>query len=172
MNTKRSTNDEMDERCEAAANLLAEGWPGHSIVAQLAKKYDVTPQQSRHYVRKGRELLVESVGVQNRAALFSQIFAGLQMDRMEARHNGNSAAAVGASKAMVQMLSQLGKIDPFRDFEDSYVDTAAAVPSRKGSIPRESIYSKTNPLDDLDATLDELRSRGLMPDEPEDQIPF
>jgi hypothetical protein len=140
MFTPRSTQEELEERYETAADLLAEGWPGRSVVKQLAMKYKVTPQQARSYVRKGRELLVESVGVENRASMFSQVFAGLQLDRMEARHNGNSSAAVGASKAMVQMLKQLSDIDPMRDFENKFMETVApGLNNNRGSIPRVSI---------------------------------
>jgi hypothetical protein len=140
MFTPRSTQEELEERYETAADLLAEGWPGRSVVKQLAMKYKVTPQQARSYVRKGRELLVESVGVENRASMFSQVCAGLQLDRMEARHNGNSSAAVGASKAMVQMLKQLSDIDPMRDFENKFMETVApGLNNNRGSIPRVSI---------------------------------
>lgn len=140
MFTPRSTQEELDDRHEAAADLLAEGWPGRAVVKQLSAKYNVTPQTARSYVREGRKLLIESVGVENRASMFSQVFSGLQMDRMEARHNGNSSAAVGASKAMVQMLKQLADIDPMRDFENKFMETVApGLNNNRGSIPRVSI---------------------------------
>ena len=138
--THRSTKEELLDRCEQAANLLAEGWPGHAVVEQLSKRFNVSQQQARNYVREGRKLLIESIGVENRAALFAQVFTGLQVDRMEARKDGNRAAAVSASKAMVQMLTQLPKIDPMRDFENAFM--TAVVPhldNGKGSIPREKI---------------------------------
>jgi hypothetical protein len=140
MLTSRSTQEELDDRHEAAADLLAEGWPGRSVVKQLSTKYKVTPQTARSYVREGRKLLIESVGVENRASMFSQVFSGLQIDRMEARHSGNSSAAVGASKAMVQMLKQLADIDPMRDFENKFMETVApGLNNNRGSIPRASI---------------------------------
>jgi hypothetical protein len=72
--------------------------------------------------------------------MFSQVFSGLQIDRMEARHSGNSSAAVGASKAMVQMLKQLADIDPMRDFENKFMETVApGLNNNRGSIPRASI---------------------------------
>lgn len=138
--THRCTKEELQDRCEQAANLLADGWPGHSVVAQLSQRFNVTPQQARTYVREGRKALIESVGVENRACMFAQVFTGLQMDRMEARHNGNSSAAVGASKAMVQLLKQLTDIDPMRDFENAFVTAVAPhLNNNKGSIPREKI---------------------------------
>ena len=138
--THRSTKEELLDRHEQAANLLAEGWPGHSVVDQLSKRFDVTPQQARTYVREGRKLLIESIGVENRAALFAQVFTGLQIDRMEARKEGNRTAAVSASKAMVQMLNQLPKIDPMRDFENAFMTAVAPhLSNNKESIPREKI---------------------------------
>ena len=140
MTQQRSTQEEFQIRCEDAADLLAEGYPGRGVVKLLSTKYNVTPQQARAYVREGRKLLIESVGVENRAALFSQVFAGLQMDRLEARQSGNSSAAVGASKAMVQMLKQLADIDPMRDFENKFMETVApGLNNNRGSIPRTSI---------------------------------
>jgi hypothetical protein len=144
----RCTKEELLDRYEQAANLLAEGWPGHAVVAQLSKRFDVTPQQARTYVREGRKLLIESVGVENRASMFAQVFTGLQMDRMEARQNGNSSAAVGASKAMVQLLKQLSEIDPMRDFENAFmVAVAPHLNNGKGSIPREKIDIHQPPND-------------------------
>lgn len=138
--THRSTKEELLDRYEQAANLLAEGWPGCAVVSQLSQRFDVTPQQARTYVREGRKLLIESIGVENRAALFAQVFTGLQIDRMEARKEGNRTAAVSASKAMVQMLNQLPKIDPMRDFENAFMTAVAPhLNNNKDSIPREKI---------------------------------
>lgn len=138
--THRSTKEELLDRNEQAANLLAEGWPGHAVVEQLSKRFNVSQQQARSYVRAGRQLLIESIGVENRAALFAQVFTGLQVDRMEARADGNRTAAVSASKAMVQMLNQLPKIDPMRDFENAFMTAVAPhLDNGKGSIPREKI---------------------------------
>jgi hypothetical protein len=59
---------------------------------------------------------------------------------MEARADGNRTAAVSASKAMVQMLNQLPKIDPMRDFENAFMAAVAPhLDNGKGSIPREKI---------------------------------
>jgi hypothetical protein len=156
MATPRSTNDEFEQRCEVAADLLAEGWPGRAVVKQLSDKFDVTSQQARKYVREGKQLRLESVGVENRAAMFAQVFAGLQLDRMEARHNGNSSAAVGASKAMVQMMKQLADIDPMRDFENSFMHTVAPhLNNNKGSIPMVNVAPRGAGDFDIDSVLPE-----------------
>jgi len=144
----RSTNTEFCNRCEEAADLLANGWPGRAVVQQLSRRYQVSPQAARAYVREGRILLIQSVGLDNRAAMFAQVFAGLQMDRIEAREQGNSSAAVGASKAMANMLKQLADLDPMRDFENAFMHAAApTLNNNRGSMPRVSINTYREDLE-------------------------
>lgn len=152
--TRSSSTDYMN-RCEEAADLLANGWPGRAVVQQLANKYRVSPQAARGYVREGRVLLIQSVGIDNRAAMFAQVFAGLQMDRIEARQNGNSSAAVGASKAMANMLKQLADLDPMRDFETAFMQAAATtLNNNRGGIPRVSINTYREDLEVDEEQLD------------------
>ncbi len=137
MTTNRSTKAEYEERCEEAADLLAEGWPGRVVVKKLAEKFQVTARQARSYVKEGERLAKEAVPVHDRAFLFAQTFAGLQADRMDARESGNINAQVGASKQLVQMLKLMSDIDPMRDFETAFMHAAAAhLNNNKGSIPR------------------------------------
>lgn len=158
----RSTQEELEERYEKAADLLAEGHPGRSIVQLLTQEYKVTPQQARKYVREGRLLLTESVGVDNRAGMFSQVFSGLQTDRLAAHSEGNITAAVAASKTMVQMLGQLGQLDPMRDFEDQFMRAASPfMNNNKGTIPRTSVD-----LSDFD--IDREKMQRLMAEVPEE----
>ena len=157
---QRSTQEELEERYEKAADLLAEGHPGRSIVQLLTQEYKVTPQQARKYVREGRLLLTESVGVDNRAGMFSQVFSGLQTDRLAAPSEGNITAAVAASKTMVQMLGQLGQLDPMRDFEQQFMRAASPfMNNNKGTIPRTSIDLST-----LDEEMQKLMAE--LPEEP------
>jgi hypothetical protein len=137
--TIRSTNEQLLERQEEAANLLSEGWPGRSVVKTLAQKYGVSPQQARSYVREGRQLLVESVAPQDRAFMFAQVLACLQQDRMDAKEAGNISAQVGASKAMVNHLKQIAHIDPMRDFEQAFVEAAAR---QTGTPPRTHVVKE------------------------------
>ena len=140
MTHTRSTKEELESRHEEAADLLAEGWPAQAVTKQLADKYSVTLQQARAYTRAGKDLLLDSVGINNRAVLFCQVFTSLQLDRLEAHKNENHTAAVSASKAMVQMLQQLPKMDPMGDFEDQFMLSVAPYLNKgKGSIPRESV---------------------------------
>ncbi len=137
MSTNRSTKEEFDARCEEAADLLAEGYPGRVVVRKLAEKFKVSPQQARTYVRHGESLAKEAVPVHDRAFLFAQTFAGLQADRIDAREAGNINAQVGASKQLVQMLKLISDIDPMRDFETAFMHAAAShLNNGKGSIPR------------------------------------
>lgn len=140
MTNQRSTQEEFDNRCEEAADLLAEGYPGRVVVKKLSEKFKVSPQQARTYVRKGEQLAKEAVPVHDRAFLFAQTFAGLQADRIAARDSGNINAQVGASKQLVQMLKLISDIDPMRDFETAFMRAAAAhLDNGKGKIPRESV---------------------------------
>lgn len=137
---QRCTKEEYEQRCEEAADLLAEGYPGRVVVKKLSEKFNVTPQQARTYVREGEKLAKEAVPVHDRAFLFAQTFAGLQADRIAAREAGNINAQVGASKQLVQMLKLINDIDPMRDFETAFMRAAAAhLNNGKGKIPRESV---------------------------------
>ena len=159
--TARSTNEQLLERQEEAANLLSEGWPGRHVVKTLAEKYGVSPQQARSYVREGRQLLVESVAPQDRAFMFAQVLTCLQQDRMDAKEAGNISAQVGASKAMVNHLKQIAHIDPMRDFEHAFIDAAARQtgrPPRTHIIKEERAQRLEQELNALgeDAALNEL----------------
>jgi hypothetical protein len=146
MTNARSTKEEYQQRCEEAADLLAEGYPGRVVVKKLAERHNVTPRQARTYVREGEKLAKESVPVHDRAFLFAQTFAGLQADRICAKEAGNINAQVGASKQLVQMLKLLSDIDPMRDFETAFMHAAAPfMNNNKGSIPRESVKTAGKP---------------------------
>ena len=159
----RSTKEEYEQRCEEAADLLAEGFPGRVVVNRLAEKFAVTPQQARTYVREGERLAKEAVPVHDRAFLFAQTFAGLQADRIDARDAGNINAQVGASKQLVQMLKLINDIDPMRDFETAFMHAAAPFMNNgKGRIPRESISLPTPPK----------KEQAPDPEEEEDEVPM
>jgi len=153
--TNRCTKDDLQQRQEEAANLLSEGWPGRHIVKVLSNRYDVSQQQARDYVRKGRELLVESVAPQDRAFMFAQVLACLQQDRMDAKEVGNISAQVGASKAMVNHLRQLAQIDPMRDFERAFIEAASrqqAVPPKAHIIKEARVEKLARDLENLGQT--------------------
>ena len=55
--TNRSTNEELQERYEFAAQLIGEGHSKSQIVKTLVKEYKVTPQQARTYKREDQRFL-------------------------------------------------------------------------------------------------------------------
>lgn len=147
---QRCTKEEYEQRCEEAADLLAEGYPGRVVVRKLAAKFKVTARQARTYVHDGERIAKEAVPVHDRAFLFAQTFAGLQADRIAARDSGNINAQVGASKQLVQMLKLISDIDPMRDFENAFMRAAAShLNNGKGTIPRESVTIGNVQAEDL-----------------------
>ena len=58
MANERATNEQLEERHELAASLLADGIPHHKVVQQLAVAYKVSPQQARDYVREAKKLVL------------------------------------------------------------------------------------------------------------------
>ena len=57
MTNFRSTNEEKEKRINYAADQLAKGERSMVIVKKLSRKYTVSPQQAREYVREGRKVL-------------------------------------------------------------------------------------------------------------------
>ena len=107
MTNKRSTKEELQERYERAANLLAEGYPSHDVVQRITTIFQVSPQQAREYVREGKKLLVQAVDPDDKTFMISSLMHNLKQDRLAARANNNFSAAVGADKAMAQVIKLL-----------------------------------------------------------------
>jgi hypothetical protein len=107
MTKKRASKDQLQERCERAATLLADGHPSHNVVQRLAAIYDVSPQQAREYVREGKKLLVQAVDPDDKTFMISSLMHNLKQDRLSAREANNFSAAVGADKAMAQVIKLL-----------------------------------------------------------------
>ena len=85
----RSTNEEKEQRINYAADQLAKGERSMVIVKKLAKKYSVSPQQARDYVREGRKVLTDSIAPNDRAFIFSKVMSCLEQDRLDARDQEN-----------------------------------------------------------------------------------
>jgi hypothetical protein len=107
MSDKRSTKDELEKRYERAANLLAEGYPSHDVVQRLTVIYSVSPQQSRGYVREGKKLVKQSVDPDDKTFMICSLIDSLKQDRLSAREANNFSAAVGADKALAQVIKLL-----------------------------------------------------------------
>ena len=162
----RATQKQLDERHEKAADLLARGWPPSEIVQALALEYDVSPQQSRTYVKAGKALMLDLLDDNDIKFEFYSCLNDLKRDRLNAIDNNNFAAAVGATKARVKLLQQLPTIDPagcwnaqIQEEFNSYVEDRLAPP--KGKIPREKIMKKSRTatgkdMDIMDAQYDPI----------------
>ena len=85
MTNYRSTNEEKEQRINEAADELAKGKRAMDVSKRLAKKYSVSIQQAREYVRSAKPVLTESISPNDRAYIFSKVMSCLEQDRLDAR---------------------------------------------------------------------------------------
>ena len=109
MTNQRSTNAELEQRHERAADLLSRGTPTHQVVKMLAEEFEVSERQARDYVAQGKILLVNSVDPEQKTFMIIQTMECLKEDRLAARDAGNLSAAVGASKGLIKTTELLIK---------------------------------------------------------------
>ena len=124
MTNYRSTNEEKEQRINYAADQLAKGERSMVIVKKLAKKYSVSPQQARDYVREGRKILTDSIAPNDRAFIFSKVMSCLEQDRLDARDQENlkeQGKATGGMVKMVGMLTTIDQVGCWDDAHDSYL---------------------------------------------------
>jgi len=124
MTNYRSTNQEKEQRINYAADQLAKGERSMVIVKKLAKKYSVSPQQARDYVREGRKVLTDSIAPNDRAFIFSKVMSCLEQDRLDARDQENlkeQGKATGGMVKMVGMLTTIDQVGCWDDAHDSYL---------------------------------------------------
>ena len=124
MTNYRSTNEEKEQRINYAADQLAKGERSMVIVKKLAKKYSVSPQQARDYVREGRKVLTDSIAPNDRAFIFSKVMSCLEQDRLDARGQENlkeQGKATGGMVKMVGMLTTIDQVGCWDDAHDSYL---------------------------------------------------
>ena len=175
--TKRATKDEQEQRVQEACTMLSVKVPPSHIVRHMAQKYDISLQQARDYVRQAKALLLEAFDKEDVKWQYMSIMECCLEDRQDAREANNYSAAVGATKAMINLLKQLPSIDPAgcwgaeiqADFS-SYVSDRLA--PKTGKIPREKISNRTDPITGLE--VDPVSGRFIYDDylESEDNIPF
>ena len=84
MTNYRSTNEEKEQRINEAADELAKGKRAMDVSKKLAKKYSVSIQQAREYVRSAKPVLTESISPNDRAYIFSKVMSCLEQDRLDA----------------------------------------------------------------------------------------
>lgn len=146
MTNTRATNEELEQRINYAADQLAKGERSMVIVKKLAKKYGVSPQQSRDYVREARKILTSSIAPNDRAFIFSKVMSCLEQDRLDARDQENikeQGKATGNMVKMVGMLTTIDQVGCWDDAQDSYL-------FRNFSEAKKKI--KHSDLDALDGT--------------------
>ena len=120
MTNQRSTNEEKEQRINYAADQLAKGERSMVIVKKLAKRYSVSPQQARDYVREGRKVLTDSIAPNDRAFIFSKVMSCLEQDRLDARDQENLKEQGKATGGMVKMVGMLTTIDQVGCWDDAY----------------------------------------------------
>ena len=89
MTTNRSTNEQIQERVNFAADELAKGKRAMDISKKLASKYSVSIQQARDYVRLSKTN-TNSIYISKRSCIyFSKVMSCLEQDRLDARKEEN-----------------------------------------------------------------------------------
>ena len=150
MTNYRSTNEEKEQRINYAADQLAKGERSMVIVKKLAKRYSVSPQQARDYVREGRKILTDSIAPNDRAFIFSKVMSCLEQDRLDARDQENlkeQGKATGGMVKMVGMLTTIDQVGCWDDAHDSYLFKNFSEAKKK---------VKHGDLDALDGTDEEI----------------
>jgi len=150
MTNQRATNEEKEQRINYAADQLAKGERSMVIVKKLAKKYNVSPQQARDYVREGRKILTDSIAPNDRAFIFSKVMNCLEQDRLDARDQENlkeQGKATGGMVKMVGMLTTIDQVGCWDDAHDSYLFKNFSEAKKK---------VKHGDLDALDGTDEEM----------------
>ena len=154
MTTNRSTNEQIQERVNFAADELAKGKRAMDISKKLASKYSVSIQQARDYVRQAKPILTQSISPNDRAFIFSKVMSCLEQDRLDARKEENLKEQTRSTGGMVKMVSLLTSIDQVGSWDSAYDQHLF----KNFSEVKKKI--KHNDLDSLDDSL------------PEGEIPF
>ena len=137
MTNNRSTNEQIQERVNFAADELAKGKRAMDISKKLASKYDVSIQQARDYVRQAKPILTQSISPNDRAFIFSKVMSCLEQDRLDARKEENLKEQTRSTGGMVKMVSlltsidQVGSWDSAREAEGDYLFRNFSEVSRK-----------------------------------------
>ena len=152
MTNNRSTNEQIQERVNFAADELAKGKRAMDISKKLASKYNVSIQQARDYVRQAKPILTQSISPNDRAFIFSKVMSCLEQDRVDARKEENLKEQTRSTGGMVKMVSlltsidQVGSWDSAREAEGDYLFRNFSEVARK--------RKKYGDLDSLDNTTD------------------
>ena len=147
MTNQRSTNEEKEQRINYAADQLAKGERSMVIVKKLAKKYSISPQQARDYVREGRKVLTDSIAPNDRAFIFSKVMSCLEQDRLDARGQENLKEQGRATGGMVKMVGMLTTIDQVGSWDNAYDQHLF---KNFSEVKNKVKHSDLDALDDID----------------------
>ena len=151
--TKRSTNEELQERHEFAAQLIGRGQSKSLIVQTLVEKYEVTPQQARTYKREGAKIFKETIYEDGTVAdavelEYFVILDNLKEDRLRAIDAENLTAVASINKTRLKLVDMARTIDHGsswdKELDDYYVQACKEhiddkLKPRTGKIPRKPI---------------------------------
>jgi len=152
MTTSRSTNEQIQERVNFAADELAKGKRAMDISKKLASKYNVSIQQARDYVRQAKPILTQSISPNDRAFIFSKVMSCLEQDRLDARKEENLKEQTRSTGGMVKMVSLLTSIDQVGSWDSARESEGDYLFRNFSEIARKK--KKYGDLDSLDNTID------------------
>ena len=145
--TQRSTNEELDIRINEAADQLAKGKRAMDISKRLAKKYNVSIQQAREYVRAAKPVLTDSIAPNDRAFIFSKVMNCLEQDRLDARDQENLKEQTKSTGGMVKMVGLLTSIDQVGSWDNAYDQQLF---KNFSEVKSKVKHSDLDALDDID----------------------
>ena len=145
--TQRSTNEELDIRINEAADQLAKGKRAMDISKKLAKKYNVSIQQAREYVRAAKPVLTDSIAPNDRAFIFSKVMNCLEQDRLDARDQENLKEQTKSTGGMVKMVGLLTSIDQVGSWDNAYDQQLF---KNFSEVKSKVKHSDLDALDDID----------------------
>ena len=192
--TNRSTNEELQERYEFAAQLIGRGQSKSLIVEALVEKYGVTPQQARTYKREGAKIFKETIYEDGTVAdavelEYFVILDNLKEDRLRAIDAENLTAVASINKTRLKLVDMARTIDPGsswdKGLDDYYVQACKEhiddkLKPRSGKIPRKPISTgwETNATEEEIEDWEEMAKKqnlditGMPKLDPNDDIPF
>ena len=152
MTTNRSTNEQIQERVNFAADELAKGKRAMDISKKLASKYNVSIQQARDYVRQAKPILTQSISPNDRAFIFSKVMSCLEQDRLDARKDENLKEQTKSTGGMVKMVSLLTSIDQVGSWDSAIESEGDYLFRNFSEIARKK--KKHGDLDSLDNNIE------------------
>jgi len=196
--TNRSTNAELQERYEFAAQLIGKGHSRSQIVKTLVEEYDVTPQQARTYKREGTKIFRETIyeteeGGNNRTTVADAIELDFMVkgdkikeDILKAAEAENWTAVASMHKTHLKHIDMARVIAPqsFWAKEEENYQMAVAMENVEENLPSKSTKGYISEQWETNATKEEIEDwekmakeknldiTGLSKPDPNDDIPF